>query len=57
MAVLFQIMHLAQREVIDSINDNEKLSIATLEARERAVELAKLLNKVAGLMRSILAHW
>ncbi|MBA7660652.1 hypothetical protein ES703_68656 [subsurface metagenome] len=31
---------------IDSINDNEKLSIATLEARERAVELAKLLNEI-----------
>ena len=31
---------------IDSINDNKKLSIATLEARERAVELAKLLNEI-----------
>ncbi|MBA7560688.1 hypothetical protein ES708_02317 [subsurface metagenome] len=31
---------------IDSIKDNEKLSIATLEARERAVELAKLLNEI-----------
>ena len=31
---------------IDSIHDNEKLSIATLEARERAVELAKLLNEI-----------
>ena len=31
---------------IDSINDNEKLSIATLEARERALELAKLLNEI-----------
>jgi hypothetical protein len=31
---------------IDSLNDNEKLSIATREGRERALELAKLLSDI-----------